>query len=403
MPPDSAAVDTTLRDSPDAAPGGPVRVCVVGSGSRFLSGISYYTHRLVVELAGSHRVSAILMRQLLPTRLYPGRARVGTTLVRFDYGPAVTVLDGIDWWWLPSIWRALRLLRRERPDVLVLQWWTGTVLHSYLLLALAARLTGARVVIEFHEVLDTGELGIAAADAYVRALSPVLMRLVDGVVVHNEHDRVELEKRYRLGRRPVARIPHGPYDQYAGPGVDGASAAPDASGPFEVLFFGVIRPFKGLEDLITAFDSMSPEEAASFRLTVVGETWEGWTKPGELIEASPYRESIDFVNRYVSDEEAAGYFRRAGAVALPYHRSSSSGPAHLTMSHGLPLIITRVGGLAEAVQGYEGALQIEPHDPEAIRQALHSAREVRGRRYSDPHSWARTVSEYTDLFENVRA
>ena len=50
-----------------------LRVCVVGAGTRFLSGISYYTLRLVNALAPSHEVSAILMRQLLPTALYPGR------------------------------------------------------------------------------------------------------------------------------------------------------------------------------------------------------------------------------------------------------------------------------------------------------------------------------------------
>lgn len=378
----------------------PVRVCVVGSGPRFLSGISYYTHRLAVELASVHDVSVVLMRQLLPTRLYPGSARVGSELVRFDYPHGVRVLDGVDWFWIPSIVRALRFLRRERPEVLVLQWWTGTVLHTYLALAIAARLLGTRVVIEFHEVLDTGELGVAAADAYVRALSPLLMRLVDGAVVHNEHDRVELEARYGLGSRPVARIPHGPYDQYTGalePGVPPA----DPVQPFNVLFFGVIRPFKGLEDLIAAFDSMPKEEAAAFRLTVVGETWEGWSKPGEMIGASPHAERITFVNRYVTDAEAAGFFGGADAVALPYHRSSSSGPAHVTMSHGLPLVITRVGGLVEAVEGYDGAIQVPPRDPAAIRTALAEALALRGQRFEDPHSWATSVASYSELFATV--
>ena len=376
---------------------------MVGSGARFLSGISYYTHRLARELANSNDVSVILMRQLLPTRLYPGKARVGSDLVSFDYGPGVRVLDGVDWFWLPSIFRALRLLRREQPEMLILQWWTGTVLHTYLVLALAARLQGTRVIVEFHEVLDTGELGVPVADAYVRALSPVLMRMVDGVVVHNEHDRVALEERYRLGKRPRRTIPHGPYDQYAA-APQGASIETGASSdaPFEVLFFGVIRPFKGVEDLISAFDSMSTDEASKFHLTVIGETWEGWTRPTEMIAASPHADRITFVNRYVSDAEAAGYFAQAEAVALPYHRSSSSGPAHLTMSHGLPLVITEVGGLREAVAGYQGALRIPPHDPAALRSALHEALSLRGQRFSDPHTWERTVNGYADLFAELR-
>jgi glycosyltransferase involved in cell wall biosynthesis len=69
---------------------------------------------------------------------------------------------------------------------------------------------------------------------------------------------------------------------------------------------------------------------------VVGETWEGWTLPGEQIARSPRRDRITFVNRYVSDEELDGYLRGADAVVLPYLRSSLSGPLHVAMGYGLP-------------------------------------------------------------------
>lgn len=378
----------------------PLDVCVVGSGSRFVSGISYYTHRLASELASAHRVSVLLMRQLLPTRLYPGRERVGTDLARFSYPEGVRVFDGVDWFWVPSILRAARFLVRARPRVVVLQWWTGTVLHSYLVIAALAKLLGAKLVIEFHEVLDTGEMNIPVADAYVKALSPLLLRMVDGFVVHNEFDRGELDRRYALDGRPVALIAHGPYDQYVS---EPGEATPRHDDAFNLLFFGVIRPFKGLEDLVEAFNGLPAEEAERFRLTVVGETWEGWTRPGELIEAGAHRDRIDFVNRYVSDEEAAGYFAAADAVVLPYHRSSSSGPAQMAMSHGLPLVITSVGGLVEAVAGYEGAIRVPPKDPDAIRAALSEALELRGRRFDDPHSWDTTVDRYSEFFSTVLA
>jgi hypothetical protein len=58
-----------------------------------------------------------------------------------------------------------------RPDVVIFQWWTGTVLHTYIALALLTRLLGGRVVIEFHEVLDTGEVNIPLAHAYVRTFA----------------------------------------------------------------------------------------------------------------------------------------------------------------------------------------------------------------------------------------
>jgi glycosyltransferase involved in cell wall biosynthesis len=401
----------TARRPTDAAshrpaPGGTHKVCVVGSGPHFLSGISYYTNKLVNELGRRHRVSTILMRTLLPKRLYPGRDRVGTELAKFSYPAGSAVFDGVDWWWGRGIVRALRLLAGERPDFLVLQWWSGTVLHTYLVLAALARLRGTRVVLEFHEVLDTAEDAIPAARRYVGALLPQLLRMADGFVVHTEFDRAALQQTYGLGDRPVALIPHGPYDQYTSAAeADGeAESGPrDSDGPFDLLYFGVIRPFKGVEDLIEAFDGLGPDEVGNYRLTIVGETWEGCTEPAAMIARSPHRDSIEFVNRYVSDEEVAGFFARADAVVLPYHRSSASGPLQLTMAEGLPVVVTAVGGLIEAVRGYEGAIQVPPRDPASLRRAFAEARALRGVRFADVHSWERTLNGYEDLFESILA
>jgi glycosyltransferase involved in cell wall biosynthesis len=403
---------TTARRPADVpsdhpAPGGSHKVCVVGSGPHFLSGISYYTNKLVNELGRRHRVSTILMRTLLPKRLYPGRDRVGTELTKFAYPAGSAVFDGVDWWWGRSIVRALRLLSAERPDFLVLQWWSGTVLHTYLVLAAFARLRGTRVVLEFHEVLDTAESAMPAARWYVGALLPALLRMTDGLVVHTEFDRAALEQTYGLGDRPVALIPHGPYDQYgfAGEAADEVDPDPDRDpdGPFDLLYFGVIRPFKGVEDLIEAFDGLGPDEAKNYRLTIVGETWEGCTEPAAMIARSPHRDSIEFVNRYVSDEEVAGFFARADAVVLPYHRSSASGPLQLTMAEGLPVVVTAVGGLVEAVRGYEGAIPVPPRDPASLRRAFAGARALRGVRFADVHSWERTLNGYGKLFESILA
>jgi glycosyltransferase involved in cell wall biosynthesis len=372
---------------------------VVGGGSRFLSGISYYTNRLINALGQRHRVSAILIRQMMPTRLYPGRTRVGKPLTQFAYPSGARVFDGIDWYWGASLVRAIRLLRDERPQVLVLQWWTGTVLHSYLMLAVVARLLGARLIIEFHEVLDTAEQQMPVVSWYVKTCAPLLMRLADGFIVHNEFDREALIGHYRMGDRPVALVPHGPYDQYVLP----ARPAGEDDHVCRLLYFGVIRPFKGVEDIVAALDMMTPEEAAHFHLTVVGETWEGWTVPAERIAASRYRDRITFINRYVDDDEVASLFSEADVVVLPYHRSSASGPLHLAMASGLPVVVSAVGGLVEASEGYQGTIQVPPQDPAAIRTALDRAYEMRGSRFADVHSWDRTVAGYEQLFAAVGA
>ncbi len=373
----------------------PRRIVVVGSGTRFLSGISVYTVRLAEALAdaGVH-ASVVTMRQLLPTFLYPGKARVGRALTELAGRSGLPTFDGIDWWWLPSLARAAAFLRRQRPDTLVLEWWTGTVFHSYLALALLARALGARVVIEFHEVQDTGELRLPLVDRYSRLMGGAVIGLASGFTVHSEFDRDLLARHWDLGGKPVAVLPHGPYDHYQATGEPSQvlrEAPPDVC---NILFFGVIRPYKGLEDLVAAFDRLTPAEVQGYWLTVVGETWEGHTLPAEMIARSPYRDRITFVNRYVHDTEVDGYLRGADAVVLPYRRSSLSGPLHVAMGYGLPIVLTSTGGNLESAGGYAGIRLMPVGDVEVLVERLRELPALQGRRFEHPRSWGATAEAY---------
>lgn len=387
----------------------PRRVVVVGSGTRFLSGISVYTVRLANALAANNRVVIITMRSLLPRRLYPGWKRVGADLARIAPERSVEMFDGVDWFWLPSIFRAALFALRRRPEVVVFEWWTGTVLHSYIALALLAKLTRARVVVEFHEIIETGEANIPFAKRYVQAVFPILLRLADAYAVHSDFDRRLALETWPLGqRKPLAVLPHGPHDHYqpsseraAGDTDGGAEPTPLREAPAKstnLLFFGVIRPYKGLEQLVRAFESIPDAEIDGYWLTVVGETWEGWTLPTELIERSPRRNRVTFVNRYVTDEELHRYMLGADAVILPYLRSSLSGPLHVAMGYGVPIVMTDVGGNAEAAQGYGGVVLIPPAEPGPLAEALRRVGAMRGQRFEHPHSWGNTAEAFERLF-----
>ena len=399
--------DRISKPSKPYQDGGPPRVLVVGAGTRFLSAMSYYTIRLGNALAARFAVAAIPMRQLLPTFMYPGRSRVGSMITRLEYDPAVKMLNGIDWYWVPSFFLVLKSLRRWRPDVVIFEWWTGTVLHTYLAIALLARLRGASVIVEFHEVLDSSEERIPLARVWVRALGRPFFRLASGFVIHSDADREPLEKRYRLGPRPCVLIHHGPFDHHVSKQPnDGSAPVPRRTAPpgtLNLLYFGIIRPYKGLEDLVQAFGSLDDEEVNRYWLTVVGETWEGWDLPIRRIQSSRHHARITLVNRFVDDDEVGAYFAGADAVVLPYHRSSASGPAHVAMSHGLPLVVTAVGGLPAAVADYEGAVLVPPRDPTALRDAIRRLPGLCGRRYKDPHSWDRTVTRYEELMEQLNS
>lgn len=374
-------------------------VCLVGSGWRFTSGISYYTCCLANSLADDHDVSVIQMRQLMPRRLYPGWQRVGQPRARAAYRPDVAVCDGVDWWWGRSIVRALSFMASRRPEVVVLEWWTATVLHTYLVLALRGRLLGARIVVELHELQDSGEQTFAPVRWYGRWGLKVLFWLAHGYVVHSAADRERLSAGYRLKGKPATVALHGPFDQYlpvtesaefAEPAI-GVTRQPPRAGAINLLFFGTIRPYKGLEDLLEAFNEMDAEEVSGLWLTVVGETWEGCTEPARLIATSPHRKRITFINDYVPDEAVSAAFGHADVVVLPYRRSSSSGPLHVAMSWGLPVVVTRVGGLPEAAAGYDGAILVPPRDKQALKVAIRQAKQLAGRRFADPRSWADSI------------
>jgi glycosyltransferase involved in cell wall biosynthesis len=385
---------STTRWLPAPESSTPLRICVVGSGWHFTSGISYYTCRLVGALDGKHEVSAILLRRLIPRWLYPGRARVGTTLHRLTYPKNVPVFDGIDWFWGPSLWRAMRFLRRERPEVLVLQWWTGAVLHTYWALTHLARRLGITVIVEFHETQDSGEASLPFAGRYLRMLGRRVLAKTDAVLVHSEFDGRQIRESFAIGAKPVGIAPHGPYDHHVL-----AIASPRATehDVTRLLFFGTIRPYKGLEHLVAAFDLLTDEQARGFRLTIIGETWEGWRHPLEQARLSRHKDRITIVNRYVDDDEVTTHFGVADVVVLPYIRSSSSGPLHIAMSHGLPVVLTDVGGLRDAASGYGGIVWTPAGQPEALRDALLAASGLCTRRYDDPRSWDDTVTAFEAL------
>jgi glycosyltransferase involved in cell wall biosynthesis len=394
-----------------------LRICVVGSGTRFISGISYYTYYLSDALQETFDVSVVLMRRLLPRRFYPGRKRVGAHITDIETSSIVPTFDGVDWFVVPSLFRAGRFLRRQNPDVVVFQWWTGTVLHSFLYLLRVARRSGASVIVEFHEDQDSGETGVPLVERLVRPGLLHLIRSAQHYVVHSQWDKDRLGAKFGLDPARVTVIPHGPYpideiDEAAGESQSRPASAPvtqqedtqeDTQEEVTILFFGTIRPYKGAEDLVEAFNLLPRNGTIRWRLLAVGETWEGWELPAEKIRESAFAGDIEFINRYVTDSELPDLFDRADIVALPYHRASASGPLHMTMHRGLPVVVTDVGGLVEAAADYSGTVFVPPANPTALAQGIVSALDLRDRHHADTHTWDDSRARYTSLIEGIRS
>ena len=372
-----------------------------------MSGISVYTCRLANALADIGPTSVITMRKFIPLRFYPGKTRAGAPLARISYDPRARVVDGVDWTPGRGLFRAVGLLLSERPAAVLLEWWTGAVLHNYLLLAVVARAVGASVFVEFHEIQDVGEAGWWVAKKYVSWFFGLLRRLCSGYVVHSQHDRAIIADHYGLEPSRIRVVRHGPYDHLESstlvrpaPGTDPGHSRP--AGVVRLLYFGVIRPYKGLDDLASAFEGLSREEAAGYTLTIVGEVWEGYDQPLRAFRSSAHAGRITIVDRYVDDDELAALLADADALVLPYRRSSASGPLHVAMGLGLPVLVTDVGGLAEAVGAYPGAITVPAEDPHALRDGLLALRVLVGTRYKDSYSWEDSAREIRSFLTERR-
>ena len=351
---------------------GKTRVCVVGPSKKFLSGISYYNIRLANSLSGSFDVSVVCFRNLLPKMLFPGNKHVGKDLANLDYDASIPVYNGMDYNNPLTWYRAYKFLKKEKPDVILLQWWTSSVAHMHLLISLINSLSiKANVIVEFHEVVDPFEESVLPIRIYSRIMGRSLVKRADMYVTHSESDKKLITEKYHIPAERIQVVPMGLFDHYkAGPGKGDARQKLDICDDYVILSFGLIRPYKGNTYLIKAFGELPDEVAAKSRLMIVGEIWEDRQAVESAIAACRHKDHITLVDRYVSDEEAQLYFASSDVVVLPYLRASQSAVAHTAMAFGKPIIVSKVGGLQESMADYEGTFFIPPADTEAIKNAL---------------------------------
>lgn len=184
------------------------KICIVGPSNKFYSGLSACTIYLANALARHNDVSVILLRNLLPKFLYPGKAHVDRQDYQLNFKPGIKIYDGMDWN-SPISWvKASNFLKKERPDAVIIFWWTSSVAHMQLFLLLAGKPTiKAKWILEMHEIVDSLEQGIPLIRIYSRIMSWLEVKLSDTLVVHSESVKKQLAGIYH--REQASIIPIG--------------------------------------------------------------------------------------------------------------------------------------------------------------------------------------------------
>jgi glycosyltransferase involved in cell wall biosynthesis len=381
-------------------------VMVVGSGSRFLSGISHYTAHLVNSLAKYETTTLILMRNLIPKFLYPGNKRVGeTSLSSISYDGNVAVYNGVDWNRGKSLRGAKNFIKTTHPRVVVFQWWTAAVSISYLGLAKTAVRNGAKIVIEFHEIQDVGEAKVPLMTRVSNYTMNRMLAKASAIIVHSTHDLKVVQNLYKdAAELPYKVIPHGPYDALVDLEVikQGHNKL-SKKDPLKMMYFGVIRPYKGLDVLVEAYQRMR-KSGDNVELTIVGEPWGNDAQA--ILDAAKKGidgDKIKFIPRYVKDAEIPYLMKEADVVVLPYLRSSASGPIALAMAAGMPVVTTEIPALMEATEGYDGAIHVPINDVESLIKGIKESRKLVGVHHDNPLSWDKIADKYETLFKEIGA
>ncbi|MBX6388919.1 MAG: glycosyltransferase family 4 protein [Frankia sp.] len=336
-----------------------MRLTIVGPTHPYKGGIAQHTTELAHRLAGRGLdVRIESWSAQYPARLYPGQQRVDAP--EMEPFPATAYPLS---WRRPDGWPRLGRRLRRTADVVVIVVVTPVQVPAYLgILAGLGRArrrgrpgAGPSVVALCHNVLPHERR--AVDEPLVRA---VLAR-ADAVLVHTD---AEATRASALADTPVhvaAMATH------LWTTIERAPAAADAARPRRrLLFFGLVRPYKGLDVLLRALAAGPPDVA----LTVAGEFWGGTAATEALAAELGIADRVELRQGYVPAAEVPALFAAADALVLPYRSGTASQNVDLAFLHGRPVVATTVGTLPTAVADGTDGLLVPPDDPEALAAAL---------------------------------
>jgi len=343
-----------------------MKIALVGPVHPFRGGIAHYTTTLHHELLDAgHEVLLLSFQRQYPRWLYPGRSDRDPSAEALTVPGARYLIDPLN----PLSWvRAWRAIAGYRPQMTVLPWWQVFWAPAWLTLGWLLRMRPRTpLTLLCHNVLPHEQR------LWHKPVTRAVLGLASQIVVQSTSEQATVKELLPDSRVEV--VPHPLYDLFAEQPItrDAARASlgiePDTP---VLLFFGFVREYKGLRYLVDALPAVR-REFPDVRLLVVGEFWEDRRIYERQIASLGLDDAVRLVDQYVPNEEVARYFRAADLVTLPYASATQSGVLQLALGFGLPVVATRVGGLAEAVVEGSDVVLVEPQDAAALAGAIISA------------------------------
>lgn len=338
-----------------------MKIAIIGPAFPYRGGIAHYTALLSRELAQrGHPVRVLNFTRLYPNFLFPGKSQFEEDETFDVVADNRRILDSVN----PLTWlTAAGELRAWAPDLLICQWW-----HPFFAPCLRAVLRQAQLreqtVMLCHNVFPHERR------VWDRPLLSLGLSAADRFLVHAKSDAVVLRQ-----LRPQAEIQVGAHPRYSvfQPKKENKMAARKTLklpefGPV-LLFFGLIRPYKGLDVLLQALPKIQ-RTLPDVHLHIAGECY---GDPGiytRMIQNLKLEDRVSWENQYIPNRDVALRFAAADLVVLPYRHASQSGIAQIAFACERPVIASQVGGLAESIVPGETGLLVPPESPDALTEGV---------------------------------
>jgi glycosyltransferase involved in cell wall biosynthesis len=291
-------------------------------------------------------------------------------------------------------------LSRRRPDIIHFQWLTLPAVEAFYLAKLKAV---APLVFTLH---NTTVFHASPASRVQSIGLRTALQQFSAVIVHTEYTKRKAVEKHWVPPDKLHVIPHGVFDHFHRLCPDPPATT---TGDQQVLFFGTIKPYKGLDLLVRAFAALPAEVRATTRLIIAGLPQMDMTPVRKLARDLNINERITWHTRFIPPEEVPVLCRSASLMVLPYREIDQSGVLMTAIAFERPLIAARTGGVPETVKDGVHGILVQPGNIAELTAAMHGLLIDPGRRRSmqqELHSlragklsWQNIAAQTLNLYE----
>jgi glycosyltransferase involved in cell wall biosynthesis len=332
---------------------------MIGPSYPFKGGISHYTTLLYKNLKRSHEVKFYAFKRQYPNWLFPGETDKDHSTNPIKEEGIENILDSLN----PLTWWKIFLrVKKINPDLVIFPWWVSFWTPQFWTIATLVKIfSRTKILFICHNVIEHGSKTID------KICTKSVLRKGDYFIVHSGEDLENLKK--IISWANVKQSFHPTYEVFHSGVITKEQAQKELNIDGNILlFFGFVRPYKGLNYLIEAMPMIT--RYLDVTLLIVGEFWNGEEEYQEQIKNLKVGENIKVINRYVSNEEVGLYFAASDLVVLPYTSATGSGIVQAAFGCNKPVISTNVGCLPEVIDDGKTGFVVNSKEPKAIADAV---------------------------------